>query len=143
MSKINVFSYNLRMDNPGDGINAFSKRKEYVLRTFPKYDADIIGFQEILPHMRQWLIDSFKDYEICGIGRGKHFDDESNVVASRRDKFDLIQMETFWLSDTPHQPGSRFSTAQSGCPRICACTTLLHRESGRAIRLDNTHLDHE
>ena len=36
MSKINVFSYNLRMDNPGDGINAFSKRKEYVLRTFPK-----------------------------------------------------------------------------------------------------------
>ena len=43
MSKINVFSYNLRMDNPGDGINAFSKRKEYVLRTFPKYDADIIG----------------------------------------------------------------------------------------------------
>lgn len=70
MSKINVFSYNLRMDNPGDGINAFSKRKEYVLRTFPKYDADIIGFQEILPHMRQWLIDSFKDYEICGIGRG-------------------------------------------------------------------------
>lgn len=27
MSKINVFSYNLRMDNPGDGINAFSKER--------------------------------------------------------------------------------------------------------------------
>ena len=79
MSKINVFSYNLRMDNPGDGINAFSKRKEYVLRTFPKYDADIIGFQEILPHMRQWLIDSFKDYEICGIGRGKQSDATSST----------------------------------------------------------------
>ena len=138
MSKINVFSYNLRMDNPGDGINAFSKRKEYVLRTFPKYDADIIGFQEILPHMRQWLIDSFKDYEICGIGRGKHFDDESNVVAIRRDKFDLIQMETFWLSDTPHQPGSRFSTDLLFCivnrDALSDTTTLISTTRDSSLR---------
>ena len=42
MSIIKVFSYNLRMDSSGDGINAFSLRKEFVLETFPKYDADII-----------------------------------------------------------------------------------------------------
>ncbi len=143
MSTINVFSYNLRMDTPVDGINAFSARKDYVLRTFPKYNADIVGFQEILPHMRQWLIDNFTDYEICGIGRGEHFDNESNVIAYKRDKFDLIQLETFWLSDTPHQPGSRFSTDQSPCPRICTCVTLLHRETGRVLRHYNTHLDHE
>jgi endonuclease/exonuclease/phosphatase family metal-dependent hydrolase len=142
MSTINVFSYNLRLDTPVDGINSFSTRKDYVLRTFPKYNADIIGFQEILPHMRQWLMDNLTDYEICGVGRGKHFDNESNVVAYKRDKFDLIQLETFWLSDTPHQPGSRFSTDQSDCPRICTCVTLLHRETGRVIRHYNTHLDH-
>ncbi len=143
MSNIKIFSYNLRLDVKGDGINAFSNRKNFVLREFPKYEADIIGFQEILPHMKQWLIDNLKDYYVYGSGRGRDLGDESNVVAFRKDKFELIQLETFWLSDTPHKPGSRFSTDQSGCPRICTCTTLRHLESNRLIRHYNTHLDHE
>lgn len=142
MSTINMFTYNLRTDASVDGINAFSLRKDYIKKTFPKYNADIIGFQETRPHMRQWLIDNFTDYEICGIGRGSDLQDESNVVAYRKDKFDLISLDTFWLSDTPHKPGTRFSTDQSTCPRICTCTTLYHRETGRAIRHYNTHLDH-
>ncbi len=143
MSNINVFTYNLRMDNRGDGINAFSSRKDYIKKTFPKYNADVIGFQEVLPHMRQWLIDNFTDYEICGVGRGANLDDESNVVAYRKDKFDLVSLETFWLSDTPRRPGTRFSTDQSPCPRICTCTTLYSREAKKVFRHYNTHLDHE
>lgn len=143
MSTIKVFTYNLRTDTKNDGINSFSNRKSFVKAEFPKYDADIIGFQEIQPHMKKWLIDNLSDYNVCGMGRGKKLDDESNVVAFRKDKFDLISLETFWLSDTPHIPGSRFSTDQSGCPRICTCTTLLHMESGKAFRHYNTHLDHE
>lgn len=143
MSIINVFSYNLRMDNPVDGINAFSRRKDFIAAEFPKYEADIIGFQEALPHMRQWLIDSFTDYQICGMGRDRDLHGESNVIAFRKDKFDLIGLDTFWLSDMPRIPGSRFSTDQSPCPRICTCVTLYHRESGRAFRHYNTHLDHE
>lgn len=142
MSTVRIFTYNLRLDNKGDGINAFSQRKNFILKEFPKYGADIIGFQEILPQMRQWLIDNFADYEICGVGRGRDFMDESNVVAFRKSKFDLVSLDTFWLSDTPHKPGSRFSTDQSTCPRICTCTLLLHRESGKAVRHYNTHLDH-
>jgi len=142
MSIINVFSYNLRMDTSGDGINAFSLRKDFILKEFPKYNADIIGFQETRPHMRQWLMDNFTDYQICGVGRGRDLQDESNVVAFRKDKFDLIGLETFWLSDMPHIPGSRFSTDQSPCPRICTCTTLFHRETGKSFRHYNTHLDH-
>ncbi len=143
MSNINVFTYNLRMDNKGDGINAFSERKDYILRTFPKYSADIIGFQEVLPHMRQWLMDNFTDYAVCGVGRGANLDDESNVVAYRKDKFDLVSLDTFWLSDTPRRPGTRFSTDQSMCPRICTCTTLYSREAKKVFRHYNTHLDHE
>lgn len=143
MSIIKVFTYNLRTETESDGINAFENRKSFVKAEFPKYEADIIGFQETMPHMRKWLIDNFTDYTVCGMGRGKALNSESNVVAFRKDKFDLISLETFWLSDTPHIPGSRFSTDQSGCPRICTCTTLLHNESGKAFRHYNTHLDHE
>lgn len=143
MSIIKVFTYNLRTDVTSDGINAFVKRKSFVKAEFSKYDADIIGFQETMPHMRKWLMDNFTDYTVCGMGRGEALDGESNVVAFKKDKFDLISLETFWLSDMPHIPGSRFSTDQSGCPRICTCTTLLHIESGKAFRHYNTHLDHE
>lgn len=143
MSKFNVFSFNVRYDTKGDGRNAFSaERKDFIKKEFPKYQADIIGFQEALPHVKQWLIDNLTDYEVVGAGRGKNYDDESNVIAFRRDKFELISLETFWLSDTPGKPGSRFSTDQSVCPRICTCVTLLERESGKLFRHYNTHLDH-
>ncbi|MCR5262743.1 MAG: endonuclease/exonuclease/phosphatase family protein, partial [Clostridiales bacterium] len=77
-----------------------------------------------------------------GVGRGKNYDNESNVIAYRKDRFDLVFLETFWLSDTPHKPGSRFSTDQSDCPRICTCTILMDRENGKVFRHYNTHLDH-
>ena len=142
MSTIRVFTYNIRTEAAGDGINAFTNRKEFVKEAFPKYEADVIGFQETQPHMRQWIIDNFPDYEICGVGRNSDLLGESNIVAFKRNKFDLVSLETFWLSDTPRKAGSRFSTDQSGCPRICTCTTLYHRETGKAFRHYNTHLDH-
>ena len=142
MSTIHVFTFNIRVESKADGINAFENRKDYILREFPKYKADIIGFQEVLPHMRQWLIDNFTDYQICGTGSDANLQFASDVIAVRRDKFDLVGLETFWLSDTPHIPGSRFSTDQSGCPRICTCITLMEKESGKCFRHYNTHLDH-
>ncbi len=143
MAEIKLFTYNIRTEAAGDGINAFVNRKEYIKRCFPSYEADIIGFQETRPHMRQWIIDNFPEYEVCGVGRGSDLGDESNIVAFRRGMFDLVNLDTFWLSDTPRIPGTRFSTDQSGCPRICTCLTLRHSETGKVFRHYNTHLDHE
>ena len=141
--KLKLCSYNLRMDNPDDGINAFSCRKDYIAQAFPKYGADIIGFQEVLPHMRHWLEESLTGYTLVGTGREKDFTDEHNPIAYRTDKFLLMALDTFWLSDTPRVPGSRFSTDQSICPRICTTAVLLERGGTRRIRVYNTHLDHE
>lgn len=143
MAEIKVFTYNIRTEASCDGINAFVHRREFVKKRFPSYEPDLIGFQETQPHMRQWIIDNFPDYEICGVGRGADLGGESNIIAFRRNMFDLCQLDTFWLSDTPRIPGSRFSTDQSGCPRICTCAELLHRETGKVFRYYNTHLDHE
>ena len=92
MSMLKVFTYNIRTEAAGDGINAFVNRKEYVKETFPKYEADLIGFQETQPHMRQWIIENFPDYQVCGIGRGPDLLGESNVIAIRKDKYDLITL---------------------------------------------------
>ena len=143
MSRIRVFSFNILTDNcRGEGPRRFSERSKLILDEFLSYEPDLIGFQETQPPQRQWLMDNFTDFEVCGVGRDRDLLGESNVVLYRKSRFDLCFLETFWLSDTPRVPGSRFSTDQSDCPRICTCTTLLDRESGKCLRHYNTHLDH-
>ena len=139
--KLNVWTFNLRYAAADDGINAFENRKQLIQRAFPKYQADIVGFQEVLPRQRLWLEEFLEGYTIVGTRRGKKLDDESNVIAYRTDRFLTVSLDTFWLSDTPFIPGSRFSTDQSSCPRICTCVVLMHRETGKLLRFYNTHLD--
>ncbi len=143
MAEITVFTYNLRTDVLSDGKNAFPNRRELIKSRFPGYHPDLVGFQEVQPHMREWLIGSFPEYELCGLGREKDLQGEGTPILFRKDRFELFSQDTFWLSDTPRVPGSRFSTDQSICPRICTCVTLRHRETGRLFRHYNTHLDHE
>lgn len=143
MSTINVYSFNILTDMcVKTGGRTFAERCKLFDDHFLSLKPDLIGFQETQPPQRQWLMDNFREFEICGVGRDRDLLGESNVVAYRRSRFDLVQLETFWLSDTPHRPGSRFSTDQSDCPRICTCTVLRDRETGRALRHYNTHLDH-
>jgi len=141
MPTIRVFTYNLRYDHSADGINAFSNRKDFIKKAFPKYEADLIGFQEVLPHMQEWLVENFPEYQFCGMGRNADLRGESNVIAFRRSIFDLVSLNTFWLSDTPTKPGSRFNSDQSTNPRICTHVTLYHKETKKLLRFYNTHLD--
>lgn len=45
-----VSSFNLRMDNPGDGVNAWPNRKEMVKSLIRFHDFDLIGTQEGFKH---------------------------------------------------------------------------------------------
>ena len=140
--KLKICTYNLRMDTPDDGINAFSNRAAFVAEKIAEYQPDVIGFQEIRPLMRRWLEENLQEYTILGTGSGESFQNECNAIAYRTDKFLTMSMDTFWLSDTPYVPGSRFLTDQSIWPRICTCAVLLLRDSVKRLRVYNTHLDH-
>ncbi len=140
--KRKICSYNLRYDNEYDGINRFALRRSYVAKVFPQYGADVVGFQEVLPHMRDWLEETLTAYTIVGTGRGEDLAGECNPIAFRTGKYHLMSLDTFWLSDTPRVPGSRFAADQSICPRICTTAVLLERGTTRRLRVYNTHLDH-
>ena len=140
--KLNICTYNIRTDVAGDGINCFDGRKPLIRREFPKYDADIIGFQEVRAHMRDWLAENLSGYTVIGTGRDADLGGEHVCIAYKTEKFRLASLDTFWLSDTPRVPGSRFGTDQSKCPRICTAAVLVHLETKTCIRVYNTHLDH-
>jgi endonuclease/exonuclease/phosphatase family metal-dependent hydrolase len=140
--KIKVCTFSLRCDTEKDGINSFTGRRELIRREFPKYGADVIGFQEVLPHMHRWLAENLTGYTVVGTGRDVNRSGEETCIAYRTDMFDLVGMDTFWLSDTPRVPGSRYGTDQSKYPRICTAAVLITREERKILRVYNTHLDH-
>lgn len=108
-------TFNIRLDNHQDGIYNFDCRKEPILRKLRDEKPDILCFQEVLPHALTWLRENLPEYYVVGCGRGPEFDDEASAIACRKDSVELMGFETFWLSPTPHLPGSRYA-AQSPCP---------------------------
>lgn len=140
--ELKICSFNLRMDTPKDGNNAFFNRTPLIAEKINAYQPDVIGFQEVRPPMRNWLEENLGGYTVIGTGRGADFLNEANVIAYRTDKFMTMSLDTFWLSDTPYVPGSMFTTDQSNNPRICTCAVLLVRDTTKRLRVYNTHLDH-
>lgn len=139
---VKVCTYNLRLDTDWDGDKRFSCRRPLIRKVLQREAFDVIGFQEVLPAMRTWLNKTLASYTILGVGRGEDLEDEQNPVAFRTDKFRALCFDTFWLSPTPDQPGSRFPQDQSTCPRICTFVLLVQIGTKNRLRVYNTHLDH-
>ena len=134
-------TFNLRCDHGQDGENCFVYRQPLILKVIGEERPDILCFQEVLPHMAVWLKQNLRDFYVIGCARGPHLEGEQVSVAFRSDKYSLMEMRTFWLSETPFQPGSRYP-GQSSCPRTCTEAVLVETESARVLRVLNTHLDH-
>lgn len=136
-----LVTYNMRCDVLADGVNSFSKRRGFVIDKIMTEKPDVIGFQEIKPHMNEYLKENLRGYTLVGCGRGKDYHDEHNPVAFRNDKYELIALDVSWLSPTPYVPGSRFEE-QSNCPRIITHAILRPLGDGEPFHVYNTHLDH-
>lgn len=139
--KMKVVTFNIRCDYGQDGINQFSNRKNLILEKIKKEQPDIIGFQEVLPHVAEWLKENLTEYYTIGCGRSATLAGEQMSIAYRKDKFNLISMETWWLSPTPEIPGSRYEE-QSSCPRTATEVVFEEMETHKVFRMINTHLDH-
>lgn len=140
--KLKVCTFNLRTPVKADGINYFPNRTGRILETIRNEKPDLIGFQEVADMTRAWLREALTDYIVVGCGRDKNLKGESMIVAYRRDAFDMISMDTFWLSTAPSIPGSRYGADQSGCPRCTTAVVLKHDDAEKPFLFLNTHLDH-
>ena len=113
-----------------------------ILEKIRQEKPDIIGFQEVLPHVAAWLKENLTEYYIAGCGREKDLTGEAMIIAYRKERFQSVSLETFWLSPTPYVPGSRYPV-QSMCPRTATDVVFEDMETGKVFRVINTHLDHE
>lgn len=137
-----IVTFNIRCDYGEDGKNNFCYRKPLILQKLEQEQPDIICFQEVRPHVAVWLKEALREYYVIGCGRSETLEDEQVSVAYRKDRMNLMKMDTYWLSDTPYIPGSRYPD-QSICPRICTEAVFEDMKTKLVFRVVNTHLDHE
>lgn len=138
---VTVMSWNIRLNTPRDGVNAWPNRKDWLARIVADNQTDIAGFQEVLAGQLEDLKERLKDMDAYGVGRddGKAAG-EFSPIFYRRDRFELQEKSTFWLSSTPDEVGSKGWDA--ALPRIASWVKLKDRQSGKQFYVLNTHFDH-
>ncbi|MFC1782859.1 endonuclease/exonuclease/phosphatase family protein [Planctomycetota bacterium] len=138
---LKVMTFNIRYDNPADGLNAWGNRKEMVAEAIKSHDIDIVGMQEVLKHQEDFLIESLPEYDSYGVGRDDGVaNGELNSIFFRKERYELLEKSTFWLSETPEVVGSRGWDASLS--RIASWVKLHDRLTNRDLFFFNTHFSH-
>ena len=139
-NRLRVMTYNIRFDNPADGVHAWPNRKELVASVIRYHKADIIGVQEALEHQIQDLMELLPGYDWVGVGRNKDEGGEFSAILYRSSVVTVKAAQTFWLSESPNVPGSQ--SWDSSLPRIATWAHFVTSSEERELFVLNTHFDH-
>ncbi len=138
---LRVLSFNIRYGTASDGVNRWENRHEFVADVIKSSNADLIGLQEALRFQIDQLVKDIPDYQFVGLGRDDGKDQgEFSAILYNVGRFEPIDTETFWFSDTPGVAGSM--SWGNTLPRICTYARFRDRDSGEFVDIYNLHLDH-
>ncbi len=134
-------TFNIRLDTPVDSLNSWQYRKDSVCRYIKDKVIDIFGMQEVKHNQLVDILAGLPDYGYVGVGRddGKE-GGEYSPLFYRKDKFDVLDGNTFWLSQYPDSAG--FIGWDGACPRIASWAKFRDKGTGKVFMGVNTHFDH-
>jgi endonuclease/exonuclease/phosphatase family metal-dependent hydrolase len=144
--KLRVMSFNLRVNVPSDGDNAWPYRKEQAAAAIREHQPLIVGTQEGRYAMLDDLDALLPEYRRIGEGRAGHQIgdegmDECCAVFYDFKRLRLLEQGQFWLSETPDRPSGRAWDADY--PRFCTWAKFAAIESpADQLYMFNTHFDH-
>lgn len=136
----NLITYNIRMNTPDDGVNAWPLRKDKVAGLLKFHKADIFNVQEALPEQMDDLTALFPDFNHVGVGRddGKRSGEHMGIFYSKT-RFEKITDGMFWLSQTPDKPGLGWDAV---CNRTVTWIKLKDKVTKKSFYVFDTHFDH-
>lgn len=138
--QIKVISYNIRYNNPNDGKDVWENRRSTVVEFIFTESPDFIGMQEVTNSQLLYLNSNLSDHHYVGVGRddGKTKGEYSPIFYNKSN-YDLINSDTFWLSETPKLISVGWDASME---RICTYGLFQQKTSGRSVWVFNTHFDH-
>jgi len=147
---VRVMSFNIRFAKAGHSEAAPENnwadpkhpRRERTIRVIRETMPDLLGVQEARDLQINDLKEALPEYEFYGVGRddGKTGGEFSGIFFLK-DRFIRRDAGSFWLSETPDQPGTTFSFNK--LPRIASWVRLVDNKSGREFVFLNMHWDHQ
>lgn len=136
---IRIMSYNIK--NSYQDVNNFEERKHKIVELIIKYKPDSIGLQEADPIWIEYLKTNLKWYSFVWVGREDWLNRWEYVpIFYLKDKYELIDSETNWLSLSPSIPSIWWDAS---IYRIYTKIVLKNRKSWELYSHYNTHLDHK
>ncbi|MBI4324720.1 MAG: endonuclease/exonuclease/phosphatase family protein [Chloroflexi bacterium] len=133
-------TFNLRFASPKPP-NSWPERRPVMRECIEKVSPDLIGTQEGLYQQLKELAHDLAPYEWIGLGRDGGSRGEFMAVFYRKDRFDPLEYDHFWLSDTPNVIAS--TTWGNSNRRMVTWIRFLDRQTRQQFYFFNTHLDHQ
>jgi len=134
-----VMTFNIRLNLPSDGDNAWPNRKEMAASMIQFYGPDIFGVQEALQEQVSDLEERLPQYAWLGVGRddGKQAG-EYMAIFYLKSRFKILKEDTFWLSQHPDKPGLGWDAAYI---RVVTWAHFQDLQTGEIFFHFNTHFD--
>ena len=124
-----------------DGPNGWPNRAALNVRTVKRYDADLIGFQEVGAGILRTYQAELPEYDY--VKGPKYTNHEPYLYPSifwKQSRFQLIDSGGFWLSLTPDRHSGDWGTKYV---RSATWANLQDRQTGLVVSHWNTHLDNK
>ena len=137
-SDVTVMTYNLKVS--GVGQYAPDKRAPLLAENIRAYMPDSLGCQEASVSLLAMVSKELEsDYAYVGLGRDKDNTGEASPVFYLKEKYDLVDSGTFWLSETPDEVSKGWDANYN---RVCTYAVLKNKETGFTYAHFNAHFDH-
>ena len=140
--EMKVISFNIRYNSAEniDGENGWPNRRDAVVRMINEEQPAAIGLQEALLNQLEYLDKALPAYQRVGVGRDDGTEaGEFMAVYYDTARLELLDVQTWWLSETPEEPSKGWDAA---CRRTVTMTHFRDKQKNQEFFYLNTHLDH-
>lgn len=138
-SELTVMTFNLRYAS-SQPPNSWPQRRGVVKNLIEQQQSDLIGTQEGLYSQIKNIAADLPQYTWIGTGRDGGSRGEFMAIFYRTDRFEPLEFDHFWLSDTPGLIGS---TTWGNTNRRMVTWVKFRDRAGGDFYFFNTHFDHQ
>lgn len=137
---LRVMTYNIRFPNREDGVNYWDNRRDVAIQMLRQASPDLIGAQELFFRQGDDIVSALPEYVWLGNSREGVHRGEYMGIFFKKDRFDLLEMGQFWLSETPNRPASM--SWKVSLPRMVTWVRLNDKRTGKPLYFLDTHFAH-
>lgn len=136
--EVTVMTFNVYISGVGE--LSPENRTDEVISKIRSHSPDSFGLEEANEGWVKRVSENLADeYAYVGTGRDKDLGGEASPVFYKKDKYNLIDSGTFWLSKTPEKPSKGWDAMLN---RICTYAVLQDKATGFTYAHFNAHFDH-